>query len=70
MPEKPSPAMPDTESSAHEQVSQALWQALRRTDTSLSMAALATLTSACSEVTTLLKRQKLRVRPTKLRAVR
>jgi len=63
----PNPPLPPTPATAF---ADRIWLALRRTDTSLSMAALGNLTSRCSEVMTLLKRPKRPVRPTKLRIVK
>ena len=70
MPEKPSHQMPATVSPEHEEFVYRIWDRLRRTDTSLGMDDLATLTSACSDITQLLKRPKRPVKPMRLRIVR
>jgi len=70
MPDPLLPPIPDTQSVAHERVCRALWDQLRRLDISHSNAFLTTLRLSYSEVTTLLKRPKPRVRPTKLKAVK
>ena len=70
MPNPLSPPTPDMPSAVHERVCLALWDQLRRLDISHSSAFLTTLRLSCSEVTTLLKRPKPRVKPTKLRIVR
>jgi len=69
MPEKPLHRTQATVSPEHDAFCRRIWDRLRRTDTSLGMDDLATLTSACSDLTTLLKRPKRPVRVTKLKAV-